>query len=109
MRVLTNLVANAVKYSPEGSTITICLRGHPGTVELSVADQGMGVPPADRKRIFTRFGRIDRPQQVGVEGTGLGLPIARQIVELHGGTIEVRDNQPSGSLFRITLPVNGPA
>jgi two-component system CheB/CheR fusion protein len=108
LRVLTNLVANAVKYSPTGSTITISLRALPGTVELCVADQGLGIPPEDRERIFTRYGRIDRPEQVGVEGTGLGLPIASQVAELHGGKIEVRANQPAGAVFCLTLPVGGP-
>jgi PAS domain S-box-containing protein len=108
LRVLTNLVANATKYSPAGSTITIGLRAVPGAVELTVADQGIGIPPADRARIFNRYHRVDRPEQAGVEGTGLGLPIARQVAELHGGTIEVRSNQPTGSVFCLTLPVAGP-
>lgn len=108
MRVLTNLVANAVKYSPSGSTITISLRARPGAVELSVADQGIGIPPADRERIFSRYARVDRPELIGIEGTGLGLPIVRQVAELHGGTIGVRANQPTGSVFHLTLPVGGP-
>jgi signal transduction histidine kinase len=86
----------------------ICLRARPDVVELSVADQGIGIPPADRERIFSRYARVDQPELIGVEGTGLGLPIVRQVAELHGGTIAVRANQPTGSVFHLTLPVTGP-
>ena len=82
-RVVTNLLANAIKYSPTGGTITVSTVAHPDTVELLVADEGIGVPSEYQERIFSRYGRISRPEQISIPGTGLGLPIARQIVELH--------------------------
>jgi PAS domain S-box-containing protein len=103
-RVITNLVANAVKYSPTGGPITLTTAPRHNDVELTVADAGMGVPPDHRETIFSRYGRIARPEQEGIEGTGLGLPIARHILEVHNGRIWVEDNTPAGSIFHVVLP-----
>jgi PAS domain S-box-containing protein len=107
-RVLTNLVANAVKYSPVGGPITLTTAPRHNDVELTVADEGMGVPPDHRETIFSRYGRIARPEQEGIEGTGLGLPIARHILEVHNGRIWVEDNTPAGSIFHVVLPAADP-
>jgi signal transduction histidine kinase len=104
IRVITNLVANAIKYSPAGGLVTVGTARRPDGVELSVADEGLGVPSDERGVIFTRYGRIARSEQKGIEGSGLGLPIARQIVKLHGGEIWVESNQPVGSIFYVVLP-----
>jgi signal transduction histidine kinase len=104
IRVITNLVANAIKYSPAGGPVIVTTGLRPGSIELSVADEGLGVPKEHREAIFARYGRIERTEQQGIEGSGLGLPIARQIVELHGGAIWTEPNAPKGSIFRVVLP-----
>ncbi|MDQ3692068.1 MAG: PAS domain-containing sensor histidine kinase [Chloroflexota bacterium] len=103
-RVVVNLVSNAVKYSPAGTPITLATGLRHGDVELTVADAGLGVPAEHRETIFARYGRIARPEQVGIEGTGLGLPIARHILEIHNGRIWVEPNSPTGSIFHVVLP-----
>jgi PAS domain S-box-containing protein len=108
VQVVTNLLSNAVKYSPTGGAITLTTRAGVEAIELWVADPGLGVPAADRVRIFDRYGRIHRPEQVGISGSGLGLPIARHLVESHGGKIWVEPNAPTGSVFRVWLPRVGP-
>jgi two-component system phosphate regulon sensor histidine kinase PhoR len=104
IRVLTNLVGNAVKYSPAGGTVTVRTAPHGDGVKLTVADEGLGVPPDHRELIFARYGRITRPEQAGIAGTGLGLPIARHILEVHNGRIWVEANTPVGSVFHVVLP-----
>lgn len=105
VRMVTNIVANAIKYSPAGGPVTVSTVDRGAEVELTVADQGLGIPEDDRERIFMSYGRIDRPEQAGIVGTGLGLPIARNIVELHRGRIWVEANRPAGSIFHVLLPV----
>ena len=104
-RVVTNLLVNAFKYSPPGTEVTVTTTPRHDGVELIVADQGIGVPADHREKIFSRYGRIARPEQSGIEGTGLGLPIARHILEIHNGRIWVEDNSPTGSIFHVVLPV----
>jgi PAS domain S-box-containing protein len=105
-QVVTNLVTNAIKYSPEGGAIDVVLRATERDVELSVRDHGIGVPPEKRARIFERFYQAhgDSHQQ----GLGLGLYIGRQIVELHGGQIRVEFPDDGGSRFIVTLPLRAP-
>ncbi|MEK7294589.1 MAG: ATP-binding protein, partial [Nitrospirota bacterium] len=115
VQVLTNLLDNAVKYTPEGGTISVVgsiagrIAGQPADspaqVELSVADTGIGIPDADRPRVFERFYRVDKARSREMGGTGLGLSIVRHIVEGHAGKVWVEGNQPSGSRFVIHLPV----
>lgn len=107
VQIVTNLLSNAVKYTPTGGTITLTTRAEADDICLCVADQGIGVPDADRERIFDRYGRIHRPEQIGISGTGLGLPIARHLVELHGGQIWVAPNEPTGSEFHVRIPRQG--
>ena len=106
VQVLTNLLDNAVKYTPAGGAIRIAGRtaDEPAQVELSVADTGIGIPEADRPRVFERFYRVDKARSRELGGTGLGLAIVRHIVEAHNGKIWVEGNQPAGSRFVMLLP-----
>ncbi len=106
-QVLVNLVHNAVKFSPEGGDVTVHVRLDGDQVELAVEDHGIGIPRADRPRIFERFYKVDRARVRG-GGTGLGLAIARHVVEGHGGRIWVESEERSGSTFRFTLPIHAP-
>ena len=103
-RVVTNLVSNAVKYTPRGGCIWITLVTHEREVELSVADEGIGISAGDQARLFTEFFRSTNPQAVAQPGTGLGLTICRRIVERHGGRITVESELGAGSTFRVFLP-----
>jgi two-component system, OmpR family, sensor histidine kinase CiaH len=98
---INNLVENALKYSPPESQIRVELRKADHKVELSVSDQGQGIPDAEKERIFERFYRIGQEHTRTTKGTGLGLYLTRKIVEDHRGKIFVRDNHPTGSIFVI--------
>lgn len=103
-QVVDNLVSNAVKYTDEGGTATVCLRRVDDLVELAVTDTGIGIPPDELGQVFERFfrGRHAREQQV--QGTGLGLEIVSSIVAAHGGTIDAMSDVGRGSTFRVRLP-----
>lgn len=104
--VILNLVGNAVKYSDPGKTVTLSLApasGRPGGVALTVQDCGIGIPKEALGNIFDRFYRVDASRS-GAGGHGLGLAIARQLVELHGGTIRVVSEVGKGSSFTVELP-----
>lgn len=103
-QVLVNLMDNGVKYSPEGSPITVRAAVLPDAVELSVIDCGPGIRPQDLPRLFTRFGKIDQVIRAGHVGTGLGLFISKQLVEQMSGTIAVQSEVGVGSRFSFTLP-----
>jgi signal transduction histidine kinase len=103
--VLTNLLTNAVRHSPAGGVVTVRGEPVPGGVRFEVADQGSGVPEAERDRIFDRFYRVDAARPSGAGGAGLGLAIARSIVELHGGSI--RAEPPPGAGARIVFDLPG--
>lgn len=103
--VFANLVSNAIKYSPEGTAVTVSISDHGDCWRVQVADQGPGIPDLDKPRVFNRFERLDR--QV-VRGTGLGLAIAHQVVGLHKGRIWIEDNPGSGSVFCVELPKGMP-
>jgi signal transduction histidine kinase len=106
IQVVTNLVANAVNYTPTGM-IRVSTRLGAGRerVCLEVQDTGMGIPEDELPHIFERFYRSDRVRESGIQGTGLGLAIVQEIVNLHGGEIEVESAVNQGSTFRIWLPV----
>ncbi|MBZ5712366.1 HAMP domain-containing sensor histidine kinase [Nannocystis pusilla] len=102
-----NLVTNAIAYSPVHGTVTLQVRGEPAGVEITVDDQGPGVPAGERERIFAPFVRATSPaadRTEGRAGLGLGLAIARRIVESHAGTVTVRDAPGGGARFVIRLP-----
>lgn len=101
---VTSLVDNAIKYSPKGSTITLRVDAAESHATLSVADQGPGIPPEHRERIFDRFYRIDEGRSREMGGTGLGLAIAKWAVEANSGQLELQGDGP-GSVFTITLPL----
>lgn len=104
LQVLTNLVDNAIKYTPEGSQILIhsCKKGSQAVIE--VQDNGPGIPDDSKEKIFEMFYTTGSRSGDGKRGIGLGLALCRSIILAHSGTIEVLNNKPSGSIFRITLP-----
>lgn len=102
-QVITNLVDNAVKYSPEGGDVEVQVAKSGGEVRLTVVDRGLGVPPEHRQHIFDRFYQAHAEHRLG--GMGLGLYISRQIVELHGGTIEAEFPAAGGTRVLVRLPV----
>ncbi len=106
LRLASNLISNAVLYSNPDSLVEVAVGASDGCVFLEVADRGPGVPQADRARIFERFARLDEARRRNPEGSGLGLAIAEQVVQAHGGDIEVREREGGGAVFRVTLPAN---
>lgn len=105
MQVITNLIVNAFKYTPEGSTVTVSARRAEDGVVVEVADDGPGVADCDKPHVFDRFFTAKGAQPVDAHRSfGLGLSLCRSIVEAHGGIIEVEDNVPHGAIFRFTLP-----
>lgn len=108
VQVMMNVVANAIKYTPDGGKIGISAGQGGGRVWMEVADNGIGIPPEDRPRIFERFYRVDKARSRESGGTGLGLSIAREIVERHEGTIRLVDKNGPGLTVRIELKVKGP-
>lgn len=103
-RALSNLVDNALKYTPEGGRVRVWGGSDQGQVTLSVEDNGMGIPEADLPRVFERFYRVDKSRSRDLGGTGLGLSIVKHIIQLHGGTISVKSSPGAGSTFSIRLP-----
>jgi two-component system phosphate regulon sensor histidine kinase PhoR len=103
--ILENLLENAVKYSPAGSTIRVELEQNGSVAELRVADQGVGIPAEERERIFERFYRGGDEEVRRTKGTGLGLYIVRRLVERMGGNVRVESRPGSGSIFAIRLPL----
>lgn len=104
VQVLTNLLGNAVKFSPAGSTTRVGARQHHRSVVFSVADQGRGIPADKVDSIFERFGQVDASDSREKGGSGLGLPICRSIVHHHGGNISVESESGRGSTFTFTIP-----
>ncbi len=100
--IVLNLVSNAFKFTLAGS-ITVSLRDIDSGVELTVADSGVGIPPADVARVFERFHRVEGQRGRSMEGTGIGLALVRELVTLHGGAIAVTSSEGQGSTFRLTL------
>lgn len=102
LQILVNLVGNAVRYSPRGSTVWLRLEGNGNRAAVIVADQGRGIAPADQTRIFDKFGRVD-PHEPG--GNGLGLYIARRLARAMGGDIVVESEAGQGARFTLSLPI----
>jgi two-component system, OmpR family, phosphate regulon sensor histidine kinase PhoR len=101
---LRNLVANAIAYAPEHTTIRIEAAPAGGRVALSVSDEGPGIPDEDLGRVFERFYRVDKSRARDPGGTGLGLAIVKHLVELHGGEVQAENRREGGARFTITLP-----
>ena len=104
-QVLSNLMSNAIKYSPNGGEICVSTRTTTGSVEVSVRDHGKGIPPEFINRLFGRYERYEDKHAGKIIGTGLGLAITRQIVEMHGGRISVDSVVGKGSEFHFTIPL----
>jgi signal transduction histidine kinase len=104
-QVLMNLLSNAVKFTPEGGRITVRAAPADGSVEVSVADTGIGIAQEDQEAIFQEFRQVGTDYARKREGTGLGLALARRFVDLHGGRIWVKSRPGEGSMFTVTLPV----
>jgi signal transduction histidine kinase len=103
-QIVFNLLSNAVKFTPTGGRVDVSARLDGGSVEIAVADTGPGIPAADLEKIFEEFEQASDGKQAE-EGTGLGLPLSRKLVELHGGRLWVESEPGRGSIFRFTLPV----
>lgn len=103
-QVISNLVDNAIKYTPEGGRVSIDVNRSPEFAVLRVSDTGIGIPPEDLSRIFDRFFRVDKARSRNTGGTGLGLSIANRIVLMHGGYLRVYSQEGKGSTFYIELP-----
>lgn len=104
---LGNLVGNAVNYSPEQTKVVVAVRQEGDLAEISVTDQGIGIPEQDLKRIFERFYRVDPARSRVTGGTGLGLSIVKHIAATHGGDVAVWSEEGSGSTFTLRLPLLG--
>jgi PAS domain S-box-containing protein len=105
IQVVSNLVNNAIKYSPDGGTVTLATRADGGFALISVTDTGLGIPPDEIGHVFERFRRVRSGAAQSIPGTGLGLTIVKQIVEMHGGKIWVESAVGHGSAFHFTVPL----
>ena len=103
--VIYNLLDNAVKYSAAGGKITVRANSADGQLDLSVSDNGAGIPAADLPRIFERFYRADKARHRELGGTGLGLSIVKHIAQLHGGSVEAESELGRGTTVRVRLPL----
>jgi heavy metal sensor kinase len=106
-RLFTNILDNAVRYTPQGGSILVTAVASYYSAIISIADNGVGIAPEHLHLIFERFYRVDKARSRAQGGAGLGLSIAKQIAELHGGIIEVESQLGQGSTFRVILPLNG--
>ena len=108
-QVLLNLLDNAVKYGPAGQTIQVGLAAADGTARITVQDQGPGIPPRERERIFAPFVRLKRDADSAVAGSGIGLAVVAQLAALHGGRARVEEAAGGGARFVVELPADEPA
>jgi two-component system, OmpR family, sensor histidine kinase SenX3 len=102
---LTNLLANAVAYSPPGTSIAVGARARSGFAEIAVTDSGIGIPRSDRSRVFERFYRVDQSRASSTGGTGLGLAIVKHVASNHGGAVTVWSEEGLGSTFTLRIPL----
>jgi two-component system sensor histidine kinase SenX3 len=102
---ISNLIENAINYSPEGTRVALALRVVDGLAEVSVTDQGIGIPEKDLERIFERFYRVDPARSRATGGTGLGLSIVKHVATNHGGDVLVWSVEEAGSTFTIRFPI----
>jgi signal transduction histidine kinase len=107
IQLITNLISNAIKFTPAGGKITLAVQPHNDEIVITVSDTGMGIPKNDLPKIFERFYRVKRPGKQ-IPGTGLGLSIVAQIVTRHGGRIMVDSQPDKGTTFTVCLPKNPP-
>jgi signal transduction histidine kinase len=105
-QVFTNLIENAIKYSPENSSILVSTEETEGQVRVQVADQGIGIPESDIPRLFSKFHRAENAKTSDIKGSGLGLYLSNYFVNLHQGKINVESEPNKGSTFTVELPMN---
>src|SRR5262249_21660443 len=105
LRLVDNLVTNAIKFTPDGGTVRLVACGDGATATLEVTDTGVGITSADRPDLFKRFFRGTNAVEKAIPGSGLGLAISQVIAEAHGTTIQVESTAGAGSTFRLVLPV----
>jgi len=105
-RALTNLVANAIKYSPADTKVVVSAWAGEDNLFIVVADQGYGIPPEHQASVFEKFFRVPRVEDAETPGTGLGLALVREIAELHGGRVTLESEVGAGSIFTLRLPLN---
>ena len=103
--ILGNLLSNAMKFSPGGGDLTVTVEKMPGFGQVSVADQGIGISPDDRSRLFSRFTRLERADTTHVPGTGMGLYLSRELARRQGGDLVLLRSGPDGSVFALTVPL----
>ena len=105
-QVITNVITNALKYTPDGGDILVSTMHMFNNVIIKVKDNGIGIPQKDIEHIFERFYRVDKARSRQMGGTGLGLAIAKEIVEAHGGTISIKSKPRQGTTVMIKIPVS---
>lgn len=104
-QVLVNILSNAIKYTPDGGTVTLAARQVRAGISITVHDTGIGIPEEDLPHLFERFYRVEKSRTSETGGTGLGLAIAKEIVEAHGGTISIDSEQGMGTVVTVVLPL----
>jgi signal transduction histidine kinase len=104
-QVLSNLLSNALQHTPEGGKVTVSITSENTSLSISVIDTGSGIPEEDLERVFTRFYRSDPSRSRATGGSGLGLSIAKSLVERQGGNIHVHSTAGEGSTFTIDFPI----
>ena len=104
-QVIINVVSNAIKYTPDGGEIKLSARAADGGVELTISDNGIGIPAEDLPHLFERFYRVEKSRTSETGGTGLGLAIAKEIVDAHGGSISIASELGEGTAVTIYLPL----
>ncbi|PWC81661.1 histidine kinase [Azospirillum sp. TSH100] len=105
-QILLNLIANGVKYTPSGGSVTLSALLEDGMPVIRVTDTGLGIPAEDLDRVLEPFARVERAEHRGVEGAGLGLPLTKRLVELHGGTLALRSTLDVGTTVTVRLPAS---
>jgi signal transduction histidine kinase len=103
-RIVVNLLSNALKFTPRGGKVTLSAEHTAATTRISVADTGVGISPEDVNKLFDKYEQARNRATQGEKGTGLGLYITKQLVELHGGTITVESKPGQGSVFHVVIP-----
>ncbi len=105
-QLISNLISNALRFAPVGSPVVVTANGDGGRVIIRVSDEGPGIPPEQRSRVFDRFWQADGSGPTGGGGAGLGLSICKRIVELHQGSISIHSNRPVGTTVQVDLPAS---